>query len=379
MSGVLAERVRRRLVSAAREPTPESVAAALRDEQHVAGHDTVLAIVDRLRRDMLGAGPLEALLALPGLTDVLVNGPTDVYIDQGAGLVRTDVEFGTDDDVRALAQRLASRAGRRLDDASPWVDARLPDGTRLHAVLAPISRPGTLISLRIGAQRRFSLADLTAMLGPRGKKILRSLLVTRMAFVISGGTGTGKTTLLSAMIDDLDPSERIVVVEDSSELRPEHAHVVGLESRPANVEGRGAIVMRDLVRQALRMRPDRIIVGEVRGAEVADLLAALNTGHEGGCATIHANAAADVPARMEALAVTAGMPRPALHSQLAAALDVIIHLARDHTGERCIDQIAVLHRQSDGIVYAVPALRRDGDDLVPDEAWDQLHTRLAGP
>lgn len=377
MNGGLADRVRRRLVSAAREPTPESVATALRDEQHVAGHDTVLALVDRLRRDMLGAGPLEALLALPGLTDVLVNGPADVFIDQGAGLVRTDVEFGTDDEVRALAQRLASRAGRRLDDASPWVDARLPDGTRLHAVLAPVSRPGTVISLRIGAQRRFDLADLSAMLGPRGTQILRSLLDTRMAFVISGGTGTGKTTLLSALIDALDPAERIIVVEDSSELRPEHAHVVGLESRPANVEGRGAIVMRDLVRQALRMRPDRIVVGEVRGAEVADLLAALNTGHEGGCATIHANAAADVPARMEALAVTAGMPRPALHSQLAAALDVIIHLARDHRGERCIDQIAVLHRQPDGIVCAVPAVRRDGNDLVPDEAWNELQTRLA--
>src|SRR5699024_6572351 len=174
MNGGLADRVRRRLVSAAREPTPESVATALRDEQHVAGHDTVLALVDRLRRDMLGAGPLEALLALPGLTDVLVNGPADVFIDQGAGLVRTDVEFGTDDEVRALAQRLASRAGRRLDDASPWVDARLPDGTRLHAVLAPVSRPGTVISLRIGAQRRFDLADLSAMLGPRGTQILRS-------------------------------------------------------------------------------------------------------------------------------------------------------------------------------------------------------------
>lgn len=378
MNPDLVDLVRRRLVAGATEPTQESVAGVLRDEQQVAGNDTVLALVDRLRRDMLGAGPLEGLLALPGLTDVLVNGPSDVYIDQGAGLVRTDVEFSSDAEVRALAQRLASRAGRRLDDASPWVDARLPDGTRLHAVLSPIARPGTLVSLRVGAQRSFDLSELSAMLGQRGHTVLQTMLARRRAFVISGGTGSGKTTLLSALVDALEPSERIIVVEDSSELRPKHPHVIALESRPANVEGSGAIVMRDLVRQALRMRPDRIVIGEVRGAEVVDLLAALNTGHEGGCGTIHANTAEDVPARLEALAVSAGMPREALHSQLAAALDMIVHLGRDVAGQRCIEQIAVLRRQASGIVDAVPAMKRVGQNLEPDDAWDQLRESLEG-
>lgn len=376
MNAELVDLVRKRLVAVATEPTPESVAKILREEQQIAGHDTVIALVDRLRRDMLGAGPLESLLALPGLTDIVVNGHRRVYVDQGAGLVRTEVEFGSENELRSLAQRLASRAGRRLDDASPWVDARLPDGTRLHAVLAPIARPGTLVSLRVGLQRRFALADLSGMLGQRGVEMIQALLAGRMAFVISGGTGTGKTTLLSALIDALDPAERVIIVEDSSELRPEHSHVVGLESRPPNVEGSGAIVMRDLVRQALRMRPDRIVVGEVRGAEVADLLAALNTGHEGGCGTIHANRAEDVPARLEALAVTAGMPRAALHSQLAAALDVIVHLGRDGFGGRTVEQIAMLRRDSDGIVRAVPAMRRVGDDLADDDAFDELRTRL---
>lgn len=378
MNPDLVDLVRRRLVAGATEPTQESVAGVLRDEQQVAGNDTVLALVDRLRRDMLGAGPLEGLLALPGLTDVLVNGPSQVYIDQGAGLVRTDVEFSSDAEVRALAQRLASRAGRRLDDASPWVDARLPDGTRLHAVLSPIARPGTLVSLRVGAQRSFDLSELSAMLGQRGHTVLQTMLARRRAFVISGGTGSGKTTLLSALVDALEPSERIIVVEDSSELRPKHSHVIALESRPANVEGSGAIVMRDLVRQALRMRPDRIVIGEVRGAEVVDLLAALNTGHEGGCGTIHANTAEDVPARLEALAVSAGMPREALHSQLAAALDMIVHLGRDVAGQRCIEQIAVLRRQASGIVDAVPAMKRVGQNLEPDDAWDQLRESLEG-
>lgn len=378
MNPDLVDLVRRRLVAGATEPTQESVAGVLRDEQQVAGNDTVLALVDRLRRDMLGAGPLEGLLALPGLTDVLVNGPSQVYIDQGAGLVRTDVEFSSDAEVRALAQRLASRAGRRLDDASPWVDARLPDGTRLHAVLSPIARPGTLVSLRVGAQRSFDLSELSAMLGQRGHTVLQTMLARRRAFVISGGTGSGKTTLLSALVDALEPSERIIVVEDSSELRPKHPHVIALESRPANVEGSGAIVMRDLVRQALRMRPDRIVIGEVRGAEVVDLLAALNTGHEGGCGTIHANTAEDVPARLEALAVSAGMPREALHSQLAAALDMIVHLGRDVAGQRCIEQIAVLRRQASGIVDAVPAMKRVGQNLEPDDAWDQLRESLEG-
>jgi pilus assembly protein CpaF len=245
-----------------------------------------------------------------------------------------------------------------FDDASPWVDARLADGTRLHAVLAPLARPGTLISLRVPARRSFSLAELQAAgsLTDETADVLRRIIAARVAFVVTGGTGSGKTTLLAALLAEVDPDERLVIVEDATELRPDHPHAVGLEARPANVEGAGLVTVRDLVRQALRMRPDRLVVGEVRGAEVVDLLAALNTGHEGGCGTLHANSTVDVPARFEALGVAAGLPRDAVHSQLAASLDLVVHLARGSDGVRRVEQIAVFQRDRDGFVRCVPAL-----------------------
>lgn len=357
-SAPLVDRIRQRLADEAHEPTAHSVAAALRAENQLCGNGTVLALVDQLRRDTTGAGPLESLLATPGVTDVLVNGPDEVYVDCGRGLERSTLTFADDEAVRRLAQRLAAQGGRRLDDASPFVDVRLIDGTRFHAILAPIARPGTLMSLRVPARHTFSLDELTesGTLTPLGADCLVRLVASRVAFLISGGTGSGKTTLLAALLSIVDASERLVIVEDATELRPCHPHTVGLEARPANIEGAGAIGLRDLVRQALRMRPDRLIVGEVRGAEVVDLLAALNTGHEGGCGTLHANSAADVPARLEALGVAAGLPRDAVHSQLASALDVVVHLGRDATGCRMLGQLAVLERNSLGLVEAVPAL-----------------------
>jgi pilus assembly protein CpaF len=296
---------------------------------------------------------------MEGVTDVLVNGADAVYLDRGHGLELTEVRFADDDAVRRLAQRLAGLGGRRLDDATPHVDLRLPDGTRLHAVLAPLARPGTTISLRVPRGRAFTLEELVVAgtVHPGGATLLRRVVEARLAFLVSGGTGSGKTTLLSALLGLVDPGHRLVIVEDGSELRPDHPHVVGLESRPANVEGAGEIPMRVLVRQALRMRPDRLVVGEVRGAEITDLLAAMNTGHEGGCGTLHANSAADVPARVEALAVAAGLPRSAAHSQLASAVDVVLHLGRDRDGLRRLVEIGCLERGPDGMVRAVPAVR----------------------
>ena len=354
----LLDRVRRRLAAETAEPTPQSVAAALRAEQRLTDSATVLSLVDALRRETLGGGPLEPLLAVDGVTDVLVNGPDAVYLDRGDGLEPTQVSFVDDEAVRRLAQRLAAQAGRRLDDASPWVDARLPDGTRLHAVLAPLARPGTLVSLRVPARRTFSLEQLVVAgtLTPDAEGWLRRLVQARVAFVVTGGTGSGKTTLLAALLSLCDAGERLVIVEDATELRPDHPHVVALEARPANVEGAGLVTLRDLVRQALRMRPDRVVVGEVRGAEVVDLLAALNTGHEGGCGTVHANSADDVPARFEALGVAAGLPRAAVHSQLAAGLEVVVHLARDRGGARRLHQIGVLRPGSDALVRNMAAL-----------------------
>ncbi|MGH3360523.1 MAG: TadA family conjugal transfer-associated ATPase [Nocardioidaceae bacterium] len=357
----LVEAVRQTLADDGSEATPDNVAAALRSEGRLYGNGTVLALVDALRRETIGAGPLDELLREDGVTDVLVNGPGDVYVDRGDGLERADVRFTDDDAVRRLAARLAAAGGRRLDDASPYVDVRLRDGTRFHAVLSPIARPGTLLSLRIPARRAYTIDDLerSGSLGVSGASLLRQLIASRSAFLVTGGTGCGKTTLLAAMLGLVDPRERLVIVEDASELRPDHPHVVALEGRPINVEGAGAVVLRDLVRQALRMRPDRLIVGEVRGAEVVDLLAALNTGHEGGCGTVHANSARDVPARIEALGVAAGLPRAAVHSQLSAAVDLIVHIHRGRDGRRRLREIAVLRATPDGFAEAMTAATFD--------------------
>lgn len=363
MSQPLVDRVRARLVAGQQDATPGRVASALRAEGVVLGDEAVLSLVESLRRELVGAGPLQALLQEPDVTDVLVNGPNAVWIDRGRGLERAAAEFGSDGDVRRLAQRLAAAVGRRLDDASPYVDARLVDGTRLHAVIAPIATDGTVISLRVPRRQAFTLPDLVRMgsIDELGAAWLRALVEARLAFIVSGGTGTGKTTVLASLLGLVPGDERIVMVEDSAELLPDHAHVVRLQSRLANIEGAGAITMRELLRQALRMRPDRIVVGEVRGPEIVELLSALNTGHEGGCGTIHANSAEDVPARIEALGLTAGLDRTSVHALLGAGLDAIVHLTRERSGLRVVSGIHSLVRDDLGMVRVRPALsRREG-------------------
>ncbi|WP_329345185.1 TadA family conjugal transfer-associated ATPase [Streptomyces sp. NBC_01352] len=284
----LLDGVRQWLVESGAEPTPARVAQALREQGRVLGDAEVLGAAEQLRSELVGSGPLEPLLADPSVTDVLVSAPDRVWVDRGGGLELTTVSFPDAAAVRRLAQRLAAVAGRRLDDARPWVDARLPDGTRLHAVLPPVAVGCACLSLRVVRPRAFTLDELVAAgtVPPGGDRVLRALLRARLSFLISGGTGTGKTTLLSALLGLVGPDERIVLAEDSAELRPDHPHVVRLESRPANQEGAGLVTLQDLVRQALRMRPDRLVVGEVRGPEVVHLLAALNTGHEGGCGVL---------------------------------------------------------------------------------------------
>lgn len=375
----LLEQVRSRLVRSG-AADPPAVAAALERVEQPLGASGVLARVAVVGAALTGAGPLQPLLDDPAVTDVLVNGPRQIWVDRGAGLERADPVLDDEGELRALAVRLAAASGRRLDDANPCVDARLPDGVRLHAVLPPISAAGTLLSLRVPRRRSLSLEDLVVLGSvPRDwVDVLTAIVRKRLSFLVSGGTGSGKTTVLSSLLGLADPAERVLLVEDAAELRPSLPHVVGLEARHGNVEGAGEVTQQELVRQALRMRPDRIVVGECRGAEVRDLLAALNTGHEGGCGTVHANAAADVPARLEALGALAGMGPQAVASQAASALDVVLHLRRDGAMRRLTEVAVVL--PGDGRLVVTPALLASSAEAWrTGPAWPRLAERLGLP
>jgi pilus assembly protein CpaF len=342
-----------------RAPTQVLVAQVLDDEAVVLGETGVLRARTELAARVLGAGPLEPLLADPRVTDVLVNAGSGVWVDRGDGLARADCEVGDEAAVRRLAVRLAGIAGRRLDDTSPYVDGLLPGGVRLHAVLPPIAVEGSHISLRVPRRVAPSLVELArwGTFSAGWLRVLQALVGQRCSFVVSGGTGSGKTTLLGALLGEVDVRERLVIVEDVRELAIVHPHLVRLQSRPANVEGRGEIGLTSLVRQSLRMRPDRLVVGEVRGAEVREMLAALNTGHEGGCGTLHANTAADVVARFEALGALAGLAPTAVHPQLLSAVQVVVHVRRS-SGRRFVDTVAVLARGADGRPEVASALTR---------------------
>lgn len=376
----LVDDVRDGLARAGGHGDPGSVAGLVSRAAGVQDPGALLDITRRVESELAGAGPLEPLLRTPGVSDVLVNGPGPAWIDRGAGLEPTDVVLPDEESLRRLAQRLVAGCGRRLDDAMPYADARLPGGVRVHATLPPISPQGTCLSLRLPPARTFSLDELVeaGSLPPAGAQLLHRLVDARVAFLVTGGTGSGKTTVLSTLLSLVPTHERLLLVEDAAELRPAHPHVVRLEARLPNAEGAGGIDLAVLVRQALRMRPDRLVVGEVRGAEVVDLLAALNTGHEGGCGTVHANRAQNVPARLEALAARAGLSRAATHSQLAAALEAVVHLDRDGAGRRRVRGIAMITADAGGLVRAVPAVAFGVDGVETGPAEPLLRDRLAG-
>ncbi len=375
---MMLDELQTRLGRLGRNYTTADVAVAMRGMGLVVTDAALREAMELLRRHCVGAGPLEELVREPGVSDVLVNGPDAVFVDRGAGLEPASVQFADDEAVRRLAIRLAATAGRRLDDAQPFVDGRLPDGVRLHAILAPLASPGTCLSLRIPAPRGLSLTELhdRGTLTTIGMELCQRVIAAKVPFLISGGTGTGKTTLLAAMLEHVPASERIVVVEDARELQPRHPHCVRLEGRPANSEGVGAVTLTTLVRQALRMRPDRVVLGEVRGGELTDLLTALNTGHEGGCGTVHANSIQDVPARLEALAGLGGLGREACHSQVAAALRVVLHLRRDSDGRRWLAEVGAFCRGTDQLVTIVPALSFVSGDSIWGPGADMLRDWL---
>ncbi|MDQ2852000.1 MAG: TadA family conjugal transfer-associated ATPase [Actinomycetota bacterium] len=353
-------------------PTLQAVDALAALDRVTLGSGRVAALRSKMVAEVFGAGPLQELLEQGAVTDVLVNGTDGVWIDRGNGLEETSCEVGDAVAVRRLAVRLATAAGRRLDETTPFVDGLLPGGVRLHAVLPPLVAHAAHISLRVPRDHPPTVAALQAasMFGQLGAEVLCQLVAARAAFVVTGGTGSGKTTLLGALLSLVPVTERIVVVEDVRELRIDHPHVVALQGRTPNVEGAGAVSLETLVRQSLRMRPDRLVVGEVRGGEVRELLTALNTGHEGGCGTVHANAASDVPARFEALGALAGMSEHAVRTQLVSAIQVVIHLRRE-AGVRIVGEIGVIGW--DGTALQVdPALIREGGRLERGCGWDAL-------
>ncbi len=372
-----AEPFRRDVVRSIRAGAPPSRAAI----EHLAdghagtlGDDGRTAAVTALLDQLVGMGPLARLAADASVTDLLVNGDGTVWVDRGAGVVEAGMRVPPDD-LRPLAVRLAGLTGRRLDDAQPWVDGLLPGGVRLHALLPPLADGGPHVSLRFARQRPEGVETLVALgaASPGMAVVLRALVDAKVSLVVSGGTGAGKTTVLSALLAECGPQERLVLVEDVRELDPRHPHVVRLQGRSPNVEGRGAVTLVDLVRQALRMRPDRLVVGEVRGAEVRELLAALNTGHEGGMSTLHANGPEEVPGRIEALAALAGMPRAAVHAQLRGSLHAVVHVSRG-AGVRRVERVGVFVRDPDdpGTVRVVVALRAEEGGLRPGPGLELL-------
>ncbi|NOP97892.1 MULTISPECIES: TadA family conjugal transfer-associated ATPase [Mycolicibacterium] len=386
MSVSLIDRVRERLVAEASTLSPGVVAAAIRAESGgLLGDTEVLSNLRLLETELTGAGILEPLLCAPTTTDVLVTAPDAVWVDDGNGLHRSAVCFPDEGAVRRLAQRLALLAGRRLDEAQPWVDGQLtgigPFTVRLHAVLPPVAAAGTCLSLRVlrPATQNLDTLSRSGAIPAQAAELVHAIIRARLAFLISGGTGCGKTTLLAAALGAVPAHERIICVEDAAELAPPHPHLVTLVARGANVEGVGQVTVRDLVRQALRMRPDRIVVGEVRGAEVVDLLAALNTGHDGGAGTVHANNPSEVPARLEALGALGGLDRAALISQLAAAVQVLLHVGRDGTGQRRLSEIAVLRRGARGDLEVVTAWHADTGLGCGADALNALVERRVSP
>ena len=345
---LLSDLDRRNLINAGEEDLAEVVEDFV--DQALAGQELALndserrQLVDDLLEETLGVGPLAPLLADPAVTDVLVNGPYRVFIERFGRLEATDVHFRDAEHLVRIIQRIAARVGRRIDEASPMVDARLPDGSRVNATLPPVTIDGPTLSVRRFGRRRLRRDDLAelGMFSSQMRELMEWVVRGRKNVLISGGTGSGKSTFLGAIAEAIPNQERIVTIEDAAELILDQEHVVRMETRPANVEGLGRIAARDLVTNALRMRPDRIIVGEVRGGEALDMLQAMNTGHDGSLTTIHANSPRDALARLETMVLMAGLDLPsrAIREQIVSAIQLVVHIRRCEDGVRRVQSVA---------------------------------------
>ena len=339
--------------NAIRDRVTADIRAHLAKEQGISRDDR-----DRLEAeiadDILGHGPLERLLADESVTEIMVNGPFDVWVERQGRLYETTVRFIDESHLRRIINKMVAQVGRRIDESSPMVDARLPDGSRVNAVIPPLSLSGPLVTVRKFSKQRLDLTDLVRLgtLSTETVEFLQRCILAGLNILISGGTGSGKTTLLNALSTAIPDADRIVTIEDAAELRLNQRHVLRLEARPKNIEGEGEIPIRELVRNSLRMRPDRIIVGEVRGAEALDMLQAMNTGHDGSLCTVHANAPRDALARVETMVLMAGyeLPVRAIRQQVASALDMIIHLERLEDGSRRVTAITEVGRMESEVI-----------------------------
>jgi pilus assembly protein CpaF len=311
-------------------------------------------LVAEIADDILGHGPLERLLADESVTEIMVNGPYDIWVERQGRLYDTAVRFNDDSHLRRIINKMVAQVGRRIDEASPMVDARLPDGSRVNAIIPPLSLSGPLVTIRKFSKKRLDLTDMIRLgtLTTETVEFLQRCVVAQLNILISGGTGTGKTTLLNALSSAIPDSERIVTIEDAAELRLNQRHVLRLEARPKNIEGEGEIPIRSLVRNSLRMRPDRIIVGEVRGAETLDMLQAMNTGHDGSLGTVHSNSPRDALSRIETMVLMAGfdLPMRAIRQQVCSALDLIVHLERLEDGSRRVTAITEVQRMESEVI-----------------------------
>jgi pilus assembly protein CpaF len=338
---------------ALRDRVRDDIRTALDLESGISRDDRERLIAE-ISDDILGHGPLERLLADDSVTEIMVNGAFDIWVERQGRLYETNVRFNDDSHLRRIINKMVAQVGRRIDESSPMVDARLPDGSRVNAIIPPLSLSGALVTIRKFSRKRLDMQEMIKIgtLSEETVEFLRCCVAAQLNILISGGTGSGKTTLLNAMSAAIPDSDRIVTIEDAAELQLNQKHVLRLEARPKNIEGAGEIAIRDLVRNSLRMRPDRIIVGEVRGAESLDMLQAMNTGHDGSLSTVHANAPRDALARIETMVLMAGFELPirAIRHQVASALDLLVHLERMEDGSRRVTSITEVQRMESDVI-----------------------------
>ncbi len=379
----LKERLRERLLEgglapAAKHDGVEDRRALMRAARETAWEEGIVLdplemqrVLDRLLDEILGLGPLEALVRDDGITEIMVNGSAGVYVERSGRISPCDVRLEGEEEIYRIIDRIIGPLGLHVDEASPYVDARLPDGSRVNVILPPLSLLGPVVTIRKFRRRPYSLEELVSSGSlKRGQAAFLAEAVRRKGnLVISGGAGTGKTTLLGALSAFIGEDERVITLEDAAELRLQQSHVIPLETRPPNLEGKGEVTLRDLLRNALRMRPDRIIIGEVRGPEALDLLQALNTGHRGSMTTVHANSPFDAISRLETMALTAGsgLPSSAVREQIEQAVDILVHMERSATGQRRVGEIAVMDLSRGGGPRLSPVASRvfPGEEPAP--------------